>query len=219
MPRRDPLQQPAVQPQLKSNGKGKVRANGKSTRGTISTYNPKYAEIAEVLMRDHGFTEAELAAALRTTVPTLTKWKRETPELLLAIKNGKEHFDVHRVQEALRSRALGYKYDESEEGITSGLHGGPYEKTFHKSMAPDVTACIFWLVNRNPEKWKHLARTIVQGDPKNPVKHQHDGTVKHDIEGMDIVNDPVRAAEVARILKASGAFDTIAGIDTAPTTH
>lgn len=163
MPRAD--RQPEAKP---------TRPNGKSTRGCRSTYDPKCVAQAEVLMRDHGFTEAELAKALLITVPTLGKWKTEHPELLIAINKGRDEFDNTRVRAALRSRALGYEYTETEEGVTAGLHGGPYEKTFHKKMAPDVTACIFWLVNRQPDDWKHVARTIVQGDPKNPVKHKYE---------------------------------------------
>jgi len=155
-----------------------TRPNGKSTRGRQSTYSPVYAAQAAVLMRDHGFTEAELAKALLVTVPTLAKWKAEHPELLSAINKGRDMFDSTRVRAALRSRALGYEYEEREEGITAGLHGGPYEKTFKKKMAPDVTACIFWLVNRQPDDWKHVARTIIQGDPKNPVKHEYELNLK-----------------------------------------
>lgn len=239
MPRADRQQSATSQLQAKSNGKGngksfspaakpKTRANGKSTRGRRSEYNPKYVDIAEVLMREHGFTEAELAAALLVTVSTLTKWKREHPELLLAIKKGREEFDCEKVEKALRSRALGYKYTEKSTKTTTLKLGRGKEKiqvpaeevtVYEKSLAPDVGAAIFWLTNRNPEKWKQIARTIIQGDAKNPVKHQHDGKVNHTVEDMGIVNDPARAAEVARILRASGAFDSIAGPDTSTATH
>lgn len=220
---RPPISSPPQQTiKSRSNGKEtphtyKVKPNGKAATGKPSNYNPKYAQMAEVMMREHGFTEAELARALATNVPTLKKWCADNEEFALAIKEGKDKFDVTKVQEALRSRALGYEYDETEEGFSA--KSGAYEKIFHKKLAPDITAAIFWLVNRNPERWKHLARTIVQGDPKNPVKYQHSGEVKHTVEDMGIVNDPARAAEVARILKASGAFEAIAGTDTPATTH
>jgi transcriptional regulator with XRE-family HTH domain len=167
----------------KAKSRYKIKANGKNNVGWTSTYNAKCADMAFVLMSEHGLTEAELAKALTVSVPTLTKWKKEHSEMLLAIRDGKDQFDVAKVQEALRSRALGYKYmEKSTKSTTITLGRGdnkittPAEEvTVHeKSLAPDVTACIFWLVNRQPGKWQHLARTIVQGDPKKPVEHKHE---------------------------------------------
>jgi hypothetical protein len=99
----------------------------------------------------------------------------------------------------LRSRALGYTYDESEEGITAKT--GAYHKVMHKSQAPDVTACIFWLVNRQPEEWKHVARTIIQGDPKNPVAHEYKLDLtklpERDLEKLEDIITKARAEQQA----------------------
>ncbi len=48
----------------------------------------------------------------------------------------------------LFKRAIGYEYEE----IT--MNNGIENKRVMKHITPDVTACIFWLKNRKPEKWR-----------------------------------------------------------------
>lgn len=152
--------------------KAKPDGSGKKATGRPSDYDPKYAQQAEVLMREHGLTEPELAKALLTSPASITNWKNEHPEFIAAINKGRDAFDSVKVRQALRSRALGYEYEESEEGYSEKQ--GAWTKTAKKKLAADVTACIFWLVNRQPDDWKHVARTIIQGDPKNPVAHKYE---------------------------------------------
>ena len=64
-----------------------------------------------------------------------------------AIKKGKEVVD-YEVENALLKRAKGYEYTEEtyEDGIL--------KKKVTKQVAPDSTAIIFWLKNRQPKKWR-----------------------------------------------------------------
>ena len=161
-----------VSKQAKAKSVYAKKANGRYATGRPSTYNPdKHPDAAYSLCARLGAEDTDLAKSFLTTVDCITKWKVEYPEFLLAIKSGKAAWDDQNVVSALRRRALGYEYDEREEGFS--IKSGAYEKTMHKKLAPDVTACIFWLVNRQPDEWKHVARTIVQGDAKNPVQHEY----------------------------------------------
>lgn len=182
MPRLNPQ---SVPPSVKSNGSnGKGHAIKKSNRGAPSKYNEKkFPDAAYKLCARLGAEDKDIATAFGVTVDCISKWKVEYPEFLYSIKKGKKDWDDQNVVSALRKRALGYVYVDIDTKKTTIMLGrgenkvkAPVEEIIRheKNMAPDVTACIFWLVNRQPDEWKHVARTIIQGDPKNPVKHKYE---------------------------------------------
>lgn len=80
--------------------------------------------------------------------------------LSAALKRGKEVADVE-VENALFKRAIVYRYDEvtREAGKVMDPYTGEWvdvmaeTKRVTKEVQPDVTAQIFWLKNRRPEKW------------------------------------------------------------------
>lgn len=60
-----------------------------------------------------------------------------------------------RVVRALAERALGYSVDVVEHIVCDKeIH----RRIVRKYYPPDVTACIFWLKNRQPEKWRDVQR-------------------------------------------------------------
>ena len=92
------------------------------------------------------------------------------PEIAEALKRGKEVVDIL-VENALLKRALGYRYDEitreiamSADGEANGL---AVTKVVTKEVQPDVTAQIFWLKNRKPDKWRD--RPEQERDPNEGV--------------------------------------------------
>ena len=104
---------------------------------------------------------------------TLMDWQREYPQLSLAIKNGRAVKDLE-VENSLLQRATGYQYEEdvyepNEDGELMVV------KRVIKSQAPDVTAQIFWLKNRNPKEWRD----------KVEVLNEHAGTIKIDMGEME----------------------------------
>ncbi len=72
-----------------------------------------------------GLTDAQIAHNCNISVKTLYEWKNKYSEISDALKKGKEFVD-YEVENALLKRA--------KQG--------------------DVTAQIFWLKNRRPEKWR-----------------------------------------------------------------
>lgn len=100
----------------------------------------------EAWARD-GLTEAQIAANIGVHYDTLHEWKKRFPEVYEAIKRGKEPAD-QKVENALYTRACGYMYEETRPD-----HGETV--TITKHMPPDVAACIFWLRNRKPERWRN----------------------------------------------------------------
>lgn len=73
---------------------------------------------------------------------------------------------ARKVEQALYKRATGFEFEEivntnseSPSGTGStGTNGNGKTKSVSKStvknIMPDVTACIFWLKNRLPDKWR-----------------------------------------------------------------
>ena len=122
-----------------------------------------------------GMTDDEIAGALKIDRATLYRWKNSYPELCDAIKRGRDRYDTEVVETALRQRAAGYEY--TEEVMT---RDGPsvLTKRFHGSD----TAAIFWLKNRQPERWRDR--------------------VEHDVRAA-VVNIEATPEEKARIIAAA----------------
>lgn len=179
-------------------------------------YKPEYAEIAEHLCRMFGATHKQLAEYLKISDSQLTTWLDNNQVLSISIKKGRDDYDACEIEKSLRIRAIGYEYEEKTQKKIRLKTGEVTEEisVTKKRMAPDTTACIFWLVNRQPERWKHLSRTIIQGDVKNPINHIHSA---NKVEDFNIVTDPKRASEVKKILQEAGAFDAVKASET--TTH
>tara|TARA_E500000331_G_scaffold47672_1_gene40463 strand:+ start:378 stop:869 length:492 start_codon:yes stop_codon:yes gene_type:complete len=122
-----------------------------------------------------GMTDDEIAGALKIDRATLYRWKNSYPQLCDAIKRGRDRYDNEVVEKALTQRAAGYDYQEevmTREGpsvITKRFHGSD-------------TAAIFWLKNRNPDRWRDR--------------------VEHDVRAA-VVNIEATPEEKARIIAAA----------------
>nr|WP_289038259.1 transposase [uncultured Allobacillus sp.] len=93
-----------------------------------------------------GLTDEQIAKNIGVTAKTLYEWKNKYSEISEALKKGKEVVD-YEVENALLKRALGFHFEEELVAATGEVvQVTRYEK-------PDVTAAIFWLKNRKPDKW------------------------------------------------------------------
>lgn len=95
----------------------------------------------------YGLTDDQLAEVFNLSTDTIQKYKHDA-NFLPALKKIKEQADL-KVVNSLFKRAVGYDY--FEQGATKD---GPVE--LRKVMHPDVTACIFWLKNRQRENWRNV---------------------------------------------------------------
>jgi DNA-binding XRE family transcriptional regulator len=109
----------------------------KRSRGQPTKYEPKYVELA-FWMAQAGLTDKQMAHEMGVTDRTINNWKKEHPEFFQSIRDGKDTPD-EAVEAALLRKAKGFKYEEG---------GKP------RVALPDTTACIFWLKNRRPDKWR-----------------------------------------------------------------
>lgn len=132
--------------------------------GRPTLFQPEYVEMAERLAQ-LGLTDIELAAAFDVNVRTLHRWKVDSEEFCHALRIGKEHAD-ERIRRSLYQRAAGYEYVEQQAiKIKLSQHEESVEIVdVERHMPPDTTAGIFWLKNRDPERWRDKRELEVSVD-------------------------------------------------------
>ena len=117
--------------------------------GRPTEYKEEYEELAfnYALL---GATNPELAEFFGVSTSTIGNWFNDYPKFLDAVKRGKEEADAN-VAKSLYKRALGYKTKETR--VSSGGENDVIS-TLEKEVPPDTTAQIFWLKNRQKDKWR-----------------------------------------------------------------
>lgn len=118
-------------------------------KGRPTKYKNEYVDQAYKLCL-LGATDRDLADFFAVDIATLYRWKTSHPTFCEALKEGKNYKDSQ-VEKSLLERATGYNCPETKvfchngEIITANV-------TRH--YPPDPTSMIFWLKNRQPEKWR-----------------------------------------------------------------
>lgn len=118
-------------------------------RGRKSCFNEKVRETILRLLKE-GRTEADIAEVVGVSTRTLTNWKGKHQELLLAVREAKLTAD-ELVEASLFQKALGYSHPEEKIFCNEGMIV-THDTTKH--YPPDTQAAMFWLRNRQPERWK-----------------------------------------------------------------
>lgn len=135
--------------------------------GRPTKYKEEYNEQAEKLCK-LGATDQELADFFEVDVSTINNWKIDFPLFFESIKKGKILADSN-VAERLYQRALGFEHDSEEIKVVSDGNnlGSHIERVpIKKIYPPDPTAAIFWLKNRQPEKWRDKQEVQHSLDPE-----------------------------------------------------
>ena len=106
-------------------------------RGRRSTFNEK---IRDTIIRlvEEGKTDKQVAEAIGVSKRTLSNWKGNHSDLLQAVREAKLTAD-ELVEMSLYRKAIGWE-----------------------KMAPDTTAAMFWLRNRQPKKWREKTESDTQ---------------------------------------------------------
>lgn len=103
-----------------------------------------------------GLTNEEIAENIGIAARTLYNWRARHEELEAALREGKAVAD-YRIEGELFRRATGYEIEE----VT--MKDGVEVKRVRKHVPADVTAAIFWLKNRQPEKWSDRRQIQASG--------------------------------------------------------
>lgn len=113
-------------------------------------------------LRAKGCTEEEVAKGIGISYSAFHRHKGKFKQ---ALKKGEDIFSntkLNDVENSLLKRALGYEYIETKEE-TGTTETGSYIKNTKtkKQIIPDVTAQIFVLANRKPDKWQSINKAKV----------------------------------------------------------
>lgn len=101
-----------------------------------------------------GLSEAQIAKNLGISYMTFRRAKKDPDfgeQISEALIQTKDVVDME-VENMLLKRARGYGYDEVTEEYEMGIL--VKRKVTHKMVVPDTSAQIFWLKNRQPDKWR-----------------------------------------------------------------
>lgn len=111
-----------------------------------------------------GATEEEICRKFSVSVSAFNVYKNQHPELVEALKRGKVDAD-DAVEAALFRRATGYSYEEvrTNSYADSNDNQRQFRTVITREVPPDVTAAIFWLKNRRPERWRDRHELGIEG--------------------------------------------------------
>jgi len=135
----------------------------------------KRAQKTVLFLALKSFTDKEITKVLEITEQTLNNWKKAYPDFFESLKDAKKEADKS-VEKSLFERATGYEHPE--EKIFNN-NGQIVRAETTKHYPPDPTSMIFWLKNRQPDKWRDkqeldltLPKTIkvVYDDGRKPGK-------------------------------------------------
>jgi len=128
--------------------------------GRRSNYKEEYCgEVHNLFIAaQYGLTDKSIAAYFNTSEQTINKWKKDYPNFLESLKHTKNELDQN-VENSLYQRAIGYSHPEVH---ISNYQGTITKTDITKQYAPDPTSMIFWLKNRQRDKWRDVQETIVK---------------------------------------------------------
>jgi transposase-like protein len=145
----------------------KKKSDGeKKKKGRKSLYNPEFHPKKAGELALMGKTNEEIGKILGVTIETLNQWRKQYPEFSDAIKGNKDQADAPVVR-SLYQRAIGYKY--TEKRVVKNPDGTVRQELTEKEVAPDVTAQIFWLKNRQPKDWRDKQIQEITGKDGAPL--------------------------------------------------
>ena len=129
-----------------------------------------------VRLAKFGFTDDQISEVFGITKQTLNNYKKYDPVFFDSLKASKLLADVD-VIDSLYKRALGMKVKEEKAmSVSDGHMGAHIEKVeVWKELPPDPTSMIFWLKNRQPDKFREKVEHFSEQEISVTVtKHKDD---------------------------------------------
>ena len=159
----------------------------KGMTGLGSKYKPEFAKQAHFLC-SRGATDDILADAFSVNVSTIRDWQSSYEDFGNAVRQGKAEIFDPLVERALAQRALGYSVDVVEIKYV-GKEAMRREDIVRKHYPPDTTACIFWLKNRQPGKWRDVYDHNHSGELENKTATELFEDIKKDVQELGLSVD------------------------------
>jgi hypothetical protein len=133
--------------------------------GRPTKYKEEYVDLAYKFCL-LGADDKDLARMFDVEEQTINNWKTEHPEFFESLKRGKEEADAT-IAQKLYHRAKGYEHPEDK---IFNDNGKPLIVPTIKHYPPDTTAAIFWLKNRQPQRWRDRVETEISGPGGGPIQ-------------------------------------------------
>lgn len=148
-------------------------------------YKEEYDEQAKKLCR-LGATDKELADFFDIAESTLNLWKERHPSFMESLKLGKTLSNAN-VADSLYNRAIGYVAPHDDIRV---VNDEIVITRITKFYPPDPVSCIYWLKNRERDRWKDKWETEedrgtkvnVNIIPPEGYKFKHPATKEQDID-------------------------------------
>lgn len=131
--------------------------------GRPTEYRPEYSEQVTKLCI-LGATDKDIADFFNVSEQTVNAWKEKHPEFLESLKQGKIEADL-KVANSLYKKARGGYLISSQKAFVDRM-GEEHVIEVQDEAQPDTTACIFWLKNRQPDKWREKQEVQHSGEVK-----------------------------------------------------
>lgn len=117
-------------------------------------YKPEHAKTARKVCALFGADNNQLAEVLGVSPRTLVRWRQDYPDLQAAVLAGKDEFDSGHVEDTLLRKAMGCQCERCRDNT---------QRPPANHVRPDTIACIFWLKNRQPDRWKDRTEHAFEG--------------------------------------------------------
>lgn len=172
-------------------------------RGRKSMYTPERVEIiTKAIKAGRTYKDAFTSAGIGKDA--FYAWLHDKPEFADAVKNAEREYNewynttlVQDCKRSLRDLVLGFDYEEVKtEECTAKDGKTKITKTTRtkKHVAPNPTAIIFALTNRDPENWKNRQTNEITGNIKTETDAKVDLTNVPD-ELLEQVLNKINGAE------------------------
>lgn len=140
-----------------------------------------------------GLTMEQISHNMGINPDTLYTWKKRFPEITEVLKNSKEVADLE-VENALFKSAQGYDtYEETwERQYNAKIKDFELvlTKKVKKHVLPSNTAQIFWLKNRQPDKWRDKVESKIDANINTTTK-----TI------AELIQTPVDTRDLSELIK------------------
>lgn len=121
-------------------------------RGRRPSFNSKFHPKWIKSLFLAGMTRQEIADELGISKSNLYVWLNKYPDIMESVKKAQEIPDAS-VERSLFERARGYSV--MEDKVTYDTQLKEHVRTsVRRDYPPDPTAMIFWLKNRQPDRWR-----------------------------------------------------------------
>lgn len=153
--------------------------------GRPSSFKEEYIDLAfnYALL---GAIDEEMIKFFGVAESTFNLWKKKHPEFSEALKRGKDQADA-KVAQSLYHRAVGYSHKDTKFATHEGKITDKEE--FIRHYPPETAACIFWLKNRQRDKFRQSPELVINNNTDSPKE-------------MDLSKDALAQLEKIQAIKA-----------------